>query len=341
LPSQLAYHFWPDWAFILGIRVDYLAPTVYLTDILVMTLLILWLPRQKNLPRYFLIILIFAFVNIGFSILKWASLFKWLKIFELFLFAFYVSQNKNLIQKKIFLKVLSLSLFLVSIIGILQFLLGRTIGGPLYFLGERSFEINTPGISRQNIFGRDFLRPYSTFSHPNSLAGFISLTFLAFSGSLRLIPSIALFLTNSLSAFIGLITVLFFQKLGRLILITFFISSFILPAINLYGDESVTERLKMSRLATQIIRKNFWVGTGLNTFVYQNPYRQPVHNIFLLIFSETGVIGFLVFTLFLFRGISRSAPVFIFVLVTSFFDHYWLTLQQNMLLLSLVYGYFF
>ena len=38
LPTQLAYHFWPNWALVYGIRVDYLAPAVYLTDILVIAI---------------------------------------------------------------------------------------------------------------------------------------------------------------------------------------------------------------------------------------------------------------------------------------------------------------
>ena len=42
-PTQLALHFWPTEAFVFGIRVDFLAPAIYLSDLLVAMLLISWL----------------------------------------------------------------------------------------------------------------------------------------------------------------------------------------------------------------------------------------------------------------------------------------------------------
>src|SRR3990167_5526392 len=178
LPSQLAYHFWPDWAFIFGIRVDYLAPAIYLTDILIVLLLVI--SRTKIKFSYFLAFSFLAFLNIYFSISPWASFFKWLKILGLIFLALYVSRNKDLFRRKIFIRVLGFSLMLISVVGITQFLLGKTLGGPLYFLGERSFNIETPGIALQNIFGRDFLRAYSIFSHPNSLAGYLFVSIVIF-----------------------------------------------------------------------------------------------------------------------------------------------------------------
>ena len=42
LPVQLSKHFWPLWSYISGIRLDYLSPVVYLTDILLFLLLSFW-----------------------------------------------------------------------------------------------------------------------------------------------------------------------------------------------------------------------------------------------------------------------------------------------------------
>jgi len=42
LPTQLGRHFFFDFSFVSGIRIDYLAPTIYLTDILVLLLFIAW-----------------------------------------------------------------------------------------------------------------------------------------------------------------------------------------------------------------------------------------------------------------------------------------------------------
>ena len=43
LPVQLGRHFWPDFSFVLGLKIDYLSPTFYLTDLLVLMILSLWL----------------------------------------------------------------------------------------------------------------------------------------------------------------------------------------------------------------------------------------------------------------------------------------------------------
>src|SRR3989338_7356441 len=41
LPTQLGKHFFFDFSYLSGVRVDYLAPTIYLTDILALLLLII------------------------------------------------------------------------------------------------------------------------------------------------------------------------------------------------------------------------------------------------------------------------------------------------------------
>src|SRR6185369_2209751 len=67
-----------------------------------------------------------------------------------------------------------------------QFLLGRSIGGIFYLLGERTFNISTPGIALVNILGKNFLRPYASFPHPNSLAGFLGVAIIFLSRSDKL-----------------------------------------------------------------------------------------------------------------------------------------------------------
>jgi len=67
MPTQLALHFWPSWAHVFGIRVDYLAPTLYLTDLLLIVLIITWInPLIRNL--YALRLKPYAII-LGFSIL--------------------------------------------------------------------------------------------------------------------------------------------------------------------------------------------------------------------------------------------------------------------------------
>ena len=40
LPTQLGYHFWPEYTRVFGLRIDYLAPTIYLTDLMMGALII-------------------------------------------------------------------------------------------------------------------------------------------------------------------------------------------------------------------------------------------------------------------------------------------------------------
>src|SRR5438105_4334390 len=41
LPTQLGKHFWPEFSFVQGLRIDYLSPTLYVTDMLVGILFVL------------------------------------------------------------------------------------------------------------------------------------------------------------------------------------------------------------------------------------------------------------------------------------------------------------
>src|SRR5580692_2023869 len=49
LPTQLGKHFWPDFSIVSGIRIDYLSPIIYVTDILVVLLFAFFLVRQMRL----------------------------------------------------------------------------------------------------------------------------------------------------------------------------------------------------------------------------------------------------------------------------------------------------
>ena len=129
LPAQLGYHFFSNFSYVFGIRVDYLAPTLYLTDALVLLLFIFWFLREKKIRiNYWAIsILGFAAVNILFASLPQAALFKWIKVLELIFLGNYVSGAKNLdIQKNLILP-LALSISFFSLVGIGQFLFQTTL----------------------------------------------------------------------------------------------------------------------------------------------------------------------------------------------------------------------
>ncbi|KKR41762.1 MAG: seg [Microgenomates group bacterium GW2011_GWC1_41_20] len=391
-PTQLALHFWPDFAFVFGIRVDYLSPAIYLTDLLFVILLVPWLVKERhnflrdlgNSKKLLLLFLLILLANLLITSAFWISLIKWTKIIEMILVAYYVNKRKDIFTVSKVSTILFCSLLFFSIIGILQFFLGRTLGGIFYWLGERTFSIFTPGIASVNLFGKNFLRIYSTFPHPNALAGFIGLTaiFLIFNRFISnkvlmtfgyLLISVVFILAFSMSAYIAffICIILYFvfklkifnQKALTLFivlmsLLSFYLTIFSKPLLQsgINFSKSFRERLVLANISGEMISENWVVGAGLNTFiiketVYGNLENsvwllQPVHNIYLLVLTEVGLSGIILLSLVLYRFLKnciKSKNIWgvlsiIFILTTGLFDHYWFTIQQNMLLISLLLG---
>ena len=374
LPTQLALHFWPSWAFVFGIRVDFLSPSIYATDVLVAILFVTTLVSDgkslfKFLIKYWVCIflfLLFAIFNTILSTSPFESSYKWLKIAEFVFLGYYFSKQK-ILEFSLIIKTMLLSSAVFSLIGILQFIKGGTSGGMLYFLGERTFNLNTPGIALVVVSGVSHLRAYSTFSHPNSLAGFLGVVIiLLLTGeyfkktklmlAALFISSICFLLTFSLSAYAGILVVLLFyfiskkQKMFRpAVYIFLFLSvvvSLLMPLVSPAIlktfpsiSQNLSQRLDLAVISGKLISQRFFLGQGLGTFIISSPWlRQPVHNIFLLVFAETGVLGLLLFGYVISKVMIKNPLVFIFIIITGLTDHYWITLQQNLLLLSILLG---
>ena len=90
LPSQLAYHFWPSWSLVHGIRVDYLSPTLYLTDLIILALFLISRFRIRvPLPH-----IAFATLNILISYSPNIAIYNWLRLLEFYwLFKYLISHN--------------------------------------------------------------------------------------------------------------------------------------------------------------------------------------------------------------------------------------------------------
>lgn len=380
LPTQLALHFWPSWAFVFGIRVDYLAPAIYLTDILAFVLILINLKIFKKYYKYLLIIVVFAAINVFFSTSHFVSAFKWLKIFEMVLLGLYFATPKIELRKII--RILFYSAIFFSLIGIVQFCLGRSLGGLFYYLGERSFNITTPGIALVSVFGQNFLRAYSTFSHPNSLAGYLGVVLILLfdfrekktiylAGLLIIITGFIL--CFSLAAFLGFLLALVLKYVfskrkffGKIVFSIFFVSFFVSLLVPIFSkqislfypqlNQNISQRLDLSYLAGKMVSERFWTGEGLNTFIVNIPrfkgissyswLLQPVHNVPQLVLSETGILWLLALFLIFFYAIKKPletgrinlAIAILFIATTWSLDHYWFTLQQNLLLVSILLG---
>jgi O-antigen ligase len=265
----------------------------------------------------------------------------------------------------------------------LQFILKRTVGGLFYYLGERTFSISTPGIAKFEIGGREFLRPYSIFPHPNVLAAFLSasILLLLFQNKKNALNWLSIFISipvlflsfsqNSLFALVVCLIIYYFkdkldlQKLIYYIFPSLVLFSFLLPLSAYYMphatnlQDSLLKRVELSNAAILMFKNSPMFGVGLGNFIVNLPeillsnphiflsstiwWLQPVHNIYLLVLSETGLIGFFIFSLLL-KNLFKSSPrpdsyiLLIFILLTGFLDHYWLTLQQSFLLLAIIFG---
>lgn len=351
LPVQLALHFWPNWTSVWGVRIDYLAPTIYLTDILVALLLIL---AYKNLKikNVFVVLLIFAFllINCFWAQNRGAAFYKLAKIVEFFLLGIYVSRSAYSLRLTAY--GLPLAVLYSSWLAIAQFVKQASLNGIFWWLGERTFNLNQPGIAKAVINGRLFLRPYAIFSHPNALAGFLLVSLILtipywwkknrlFAVCYLLFAVIALIFSFSRSVWLT----------GAVIFFIFLLRKN--SARFLLIGEAIGQRLILSQIAFQLIKLKPIFGVGLNNFIVWLPYfwpkeetvrlLQPVHNIFLLIGAETGLIGLVVFCSFLILSYRRIKSeniklALLAILILGLFDHYWITLQQNQLLFTIILG---
>lgn len=277
-----------------------------------------------------------------------------------------------------------------SVLALLQFFRQSSLGGVFYYFGERSFTGTTPGVANASINGQLLVRPYGTFSHPNVLAGYLLITtlflFIRFLQSKHILylftiilGTIALFVTLSRTAIllwiISLPLIMLWEHKKKIMSILFsslcflfFILLIIFSSV-LYGrffsifsdSEDISLRLQLGKAAFSMIAQHPLFGVGLNNFLPNLPYYvhqvsfaqlQPVHNIFLFIAAETGIIGGILFCLlfiFAFRSIvvnyilDKSFYLWVGISLSTIIligqiDHYFVTLQQGQLLFALIIG---
>lgn len=390
LPLQVGKHFWPQSSFVYGLRIDYLSPTFYFTDLLILIIIVITLFQAKNYRellknlnsktfKFIIFVIAFLLISSFFAKNQYAAIYGEVKFLEfLFLAIFIVKKIKSF--KYIYL-LMSISLIYESIIAIAQFINQGSLGSIFYFLGERTFSGQTPGIANASLGGELILRAYGTFPHPNVLAGFLTIYMAVILVSMLkekrlsiiywaslVLGTVTLFLTLSriaivlwvITVFIILVTINRLNKKNLVLLFVlisgmFFLSPLYLRFTNLVlSDQSLYIRGVLMDSAIKIFYKSPILGVGLSNFIVNLPevvsitstsFLQPVHNIYLLILSETGLLGFLSFSLllyFLLRRINKNSPFFlgfVLILILGLFDHYFLTLQQGQLLLSLALGF--
>lgn len=365
IPWQLGKHFWLNFSYLNGLRIDYLAPTFYLSDLVLGGLLLILFVTNKHksirvkkpsaLGLGLILVLIINFLVAQHPGLFFYRLYQYVKLIALVVLFNQIKPN----QTKTFFSGLGLSTVLALVLAVNQIIYQGSVQDLWYFLGERSFTLNSPGISTVSIYGQKLLRAYAFFSHPNSLAGFfLPLVFIYLTLKkpiLAIIAMIVVILAFSKSHIIllGLGFLFFFAKKQKFCLLckvsqTLFVLWLIWFAWILKNDPvSLSSRLGSILPAFQFIVKHPF-GIGLGHYLYPKlpPFPQPVHNVFFLLTIEWGwLIWFLLYKLSkkLISSAKKNQLVRLLILLLvlmACFDHYLITLNQNLMLLGVLLGLF-
>lgn len=195
----------------------------------------------------------------------------------------------------------------------------------------------------------------------------------------------ALFFTFSRSAWLGLLVSLFLMGLWLfnqqkqlekkiffkvifliILLSTILAFNFWQPIVTrLQGKEplevnSIQLRYTFNEQAIQVIKDHPLTGSGIGAYTYgvyetvngswPGYYYQPVHNIYLLVFAELGVFGFIIFGLILLLfvyNLMKSAStiekatsflLLTIILIVGLFDHYFWTMYFGVLIMFIVFA---
>ena len=167
---------------------------LYLTDILLVSILLSWLWRNRK-ERFFknsLNVQIIGSPNfwlVAFLLISLVSLiqadniqlgaYQWIKLLELTALFFYCKYNfKSLFNFERLAQVFVLSGLFQSIIAISQFVNQKSLG--LRFLFESPLSPEISGVAKIMVNNLKMIRAYGTFPHPNILAGFLLISIFFF-----------------------------------------------------------------------------------------------------------------------------------------------------------------
>lgn len=188
IPTNLFLKWILPESYIRGILVDYLIPKLYVSDITILLLILIWfaksLPKLKKtafiptINQGIIGLLLYIFLLRGFfTSAPIASTWYFLKIIEYVLFFFWLKAHKNLVIQNLQYSLLWTLLF-QSAVGLYQFISQHSVLS-YYFLGETTLT-HSANISKIDLTNLPFtqelgllIAPYGTTPHPNVLAGFI------------------------------------------------------------------------------------------------------------------------------------------------------------------------
>ncbi len=183
LPIQTRILYNPEKAYVVDYFNYHLAVFFYLTDILLVAVLVSWIIFDKHdktiVSRLFWLILAFyCLILVGLFHVKrldiaWYQAAKWLEVLLLILYVRETFRETNF-------KIASILLFLSGVsqalISLTEFHVQHSIG--LSLLGEYIAPLGTPGLATIETMTGKVVRAYGTFPHPNVLGGFLILSLI-------------------------------------------------------------------------------------------------------------------------------------------------------------------
>ena len=198
LPLNLGKHYEIVDSYVSGLLVDYLIPTVYVQDLLIIGILVFWavkllqaLTLKKTYFCNFLafltrreiqvsIIFLFAvFLSTLMSSTVTASMFLWGRLVLYVLLFWYLSCEFDFKKDfKLVLTLLSFGVVVLSLISFAQFVKQGSVFNNYLILGEQPYNNSLRFIVRERVLGRIVVPPYGLFKHPNIFGGFLSIVLI-------------------------------------------------------------------------------------------------------------------------------------------------------------------
>lgn len=389
IPGQLGKHFWLTESRVWGIKIDYLSIILYLTDLLWVVWVFLETRKQKQETRHkewwkVSVALVVVVGNIAIAQAKWVAAYRWLRMGQWLLTFYLVSKNKKDIGEKL-LKVIPFWIIVESFLALAQVVKGGSLDGLWWWLGERRFLLGNLGIAEIRVVNKAWVRAYGTFSHPNSLAGFLLLAWVYFKKRkekgekeneklktkvwkwiVNWSAVLGIILAGSRTVWILSILVLIlgrgnkkgelkkniFGKMLVAMMIVVMLLGIVKNEYELKGflggwdKDGWTKRVSLAVSAKKMFMDSPLFGVGKGNFVAVLPkyqgndifWLQPVHNIFLLVFSEIGIFGVILLYKLLGKIRKKDWQILGIIILSGIVDHYWVTLAQNSWLIAIILG---
>ena len=350
--------------------------------------------REIGYKEFFIYLMAFIaliFFSVYVSSAKVLSLFLGVRFLEFMLL--YIMVANEVLDRQSIMKYFLGGMVFQALIGIFQYSMQGSLG--LRFLGEAIIGPDVPGVAKLDLAGEKIVRAYGTFTHPNVFGGALvfalAFAFYKYKSKLTyLLPivailALALLFTFSRSAFLALLAlflvfisaserkvsfkeVFLFGSMLLFFLVLFNLESTFWQRFVLGGDlQAAVERFDYLAISKKMLFESPWgVGLGNFTLDMQNytvaklsPWLyQPVHNVFLLIINEIGVVGggfFLFLNAFLFYKLALALKylrkgsrdrIFCAMMIgmhsgmaiVFLFDHYFFTIYQGQVMMMLYFS---